>query len=232
MKNLILVFLIIISIPLRGKLLTYDKVLRNLRGKKNFDEKNYEKAETEFRNNALEYPQEGKLHYNLGNALYKNQEFEKAEDEYKLALQDKDFKQQSKIYQNLGNLNFKQKKYQDAIKNYRNALIKNPENEDARFNYELASKFLQRQQKQKQQSKQNKEKDKKNKEKQKQDNKQQDKQKEKQQQQQSQAQKKKEEKKKKETEQILKALIQKEKQKRKEEKKIKTSKKPKEGKYW
>ena len=70
-----------------------------------------------------------------------------------MALRDKSIKNKSEIYKNLGNSYFKKKKYKEAIKAYKNSLMADSKNEDARINYELTSKMLQRQQQKKQQQK-------------------------------------------------------------------------------
>ena len=158
MKNVIVALILLFSLKISAGVLTYDKVLKNLKGMKFYEKGNYENAEKNFGENALKYPNDGKMHFNLGNSLYKNGKLDDAEKEYNLALHDKKFSDKSKILQNLGNVKFQQKNFKDALKYYRDALLQNPQNDDARYNYELAARFLQQQQKQKQQSKNNKDK--------------------------------------------------------------------------
>ena len=131
----------------------------------------------------------------------------------------------SQILQNLGNIKFQQKDYKNAIKYFREALIENPKNEDARFNYELTSKFLQKQQQQEQQQNQDENNDDDEKE---QNEEQQQEQQEQQQQQQNEEQKEKKE----DAEQMLKAVMQKEKEDMKKEKEKLKVDKIKGGKFW
>jgi len=249
MKKIMVLALLLTSVSIFSNVLTYDKVLKNLKGTKYFDKGKFEDAEKYFGDNALKYPKDGKLHYNYGNSLYKSGKLDDAEKEFNLSLRDKNFSDKSKALQNLGNVKFQQKDYKNALNYYRDALLKNPKNDEARYNYELASRFLQQQQKQKKQGKNNK--DNKNKKKNKQKQNQQQKkdeqkkqnQKQNQQQQQQQEQQKKQsekqkqqqlkkEKKKEEAEKMLKALIAKEKKEMKKKKEKMATEKAKTGKYW
>ncbi|MCF6360743.1 MAG: tetratricopeptide repeat protein [Cyclobacteriaceae bacterium] len=73
--------------------------------------------------------------------------------------------------QQLGQVMFDKKQYEPALEHYKNALRKNPSNQDARYNYELLKKILQKQEEenkdqenQDQESKDQKDQDKENKE--------------------------------------------------------------------
>lgn len=248
MKIILIIFIGILSVNIFAEILTYDKVLKNLKGTKFYKKEEFEQANEEFNENAIENPNDGRLHYNLGNSQYKNGELEDAENSYNLSLRDQGFKDRSLAYQNLGNVKFQQQDYKNAITDYRNALIEDPQNLDARYNYELASRFLQRQQNQQQQQQQNK--DDENKDQEKKDQKQnqdqekeeQEKQEQKQNQQKSEEQKKQEQQmkqeqakkdeKKKDAEKMLKALLQKEKEEMKKEKAKMNTDKAKKGKFW
>ena len=195
----------------------------------------------------LKYPKDAKLHYNQANAQVKNGMLEEAEQNYKLALNNDQFKDRSKALQNLGNVKFMQQDYKNAIKNFRDSLVEDPNNLDARYNYELAARMLQRQQEQKQQQEQNQddnekkdEENDKQKQQQQQQDKQDDEQKEQQQKQEEQKQDEKQksqeqkmkEQKKEDAEKMLKALLQKEKEEMKKEKEKIEVDRSKTGKYW
>ncbi|MCK4655158.1 MAG: tetratricopeptide repeat protein [Candidatus Cloacimonetes bacterium] len=231
MKIGLIIILLIISCSLYSEFLTYDKVFTNLKGIKYYDNENFEDSEKKFIENSVNYPKDSQLHFNQGNAQYKNGKFEEAENAYSIALRDKNFKDKSKAYQNLGNVKFQQKDLKNAINNYRNALIEDPANEDARYNYELTARLMNRQQQQKQQSKDDKEKKDEQKEQQQQDQQQKEEKKEKEQEQQMKEQQKKDQKKE-DAEKMLKALLQKEKEEMKKEKAKLNIDKAKKGKYW
>lgn len=62
--------------------------------------------------------------------------------------------------QQLGQVMFDKKQYEPALEHYKNALRKNPNNQDARYNYELLKKMIQKQEEEKK-DKQNQDQDKK-----------------------------------------------------------------------
>jgi len=65
--------------------------------------------------------------------------------------------------QQLGAMQFNSKKYEEALKHYKSALKANPNNTDARNNYELLKKWLKEQQEQQEQNKDQNNKDQENK---------------------------------------------------------------------
>ena len=246
-KLLLLIIMLMFLSTLFSDVVNYDKAIRNLKGIKQYEKENFENSENNFKRNSIKYPKDAKLHYNQANAQVKKGMLEEAEQNYKLALNNDQFKERSKALQNLGNVKFMQKDYKNAIENFRDALVEDPANLDARYNYELAARMLQRQQEQKQQQEQNQddnekkdeEKDKEKQQQQQQD-KQDDEQKEKQQKQDEQKQDEKQksqeqkdkEQKKEDAEKMLKALLQKEKEEMKKEKEKINVDRSKTGKYW
>ena len=245
MKYMFIFLVLFLSCNLFPEMLNYDKVLTNLKGVKYYNKEEFKESENYFNENSINYPREGKLHFNQGNALYKTDKLEEAENEYNMVFRDDEFQEKSVVYQNLGNIKFQQQDFQNAIKYYRNALIENPDNEDARFNYELASRYLQQQQQQQQNQDDKNKEEKKDKQKSQEEKKEQE-QKQEQQQQQQKKQKDEEEqktekqkqeqikkdKKKEDAEKMLKALLQKEKEEMKREKQKLNVDKSKSGKYW
>ncbi len=93
------------------------------------------------------------LHYNIGNVLYRQGQFDKAYDEYRLAFpaQQKELAEGARF--NAGNSHFARKNWSDAIQNYKEALRLNPDDLDAKRNLELALLNLQQQKQQQQQQK-------------------------------------------------------------------------------
>ena len=242
----ILLFLLLSFSTLFSDVVNYDKVIRNLKGVKSYEKGDFENSERNFKRNAIKYPKDSRLHFNQANAQVKSNLLEEAEQNYKLALNNEKFDDRSKAMQNLGNVKFLQKDYKNAIKNYRDALIEDPQNLDARYNYELAARMLQRQQEQKQEQKKDdsddkdEEKEKQEQQQQQQQDKQDDEQKDKQQKQEEQKQDEKQksqeqklkEQKKEDAEKMLKALLQKEKEEMKKEKEKMNVDRTKSGKYW
>ena len=243
-NKILLIFLTVSFLSVSGilsaEILTYDKAIQNMKGIKFYDKDNFQDSEKKFSDNAIRYPDDNRLYFNQGNAQYKNGKLEDAEYSYNLTLKNQDFSETSKSFQNLGNIKFQQKDYKKAIEHYRNSLIEDPHNIDARYNYELAARMLQRQQQEKQQQNKNDEnKDQEKKEQQKdqqqqdqQDDQQKQQQDKQEQQQNEQQQDMKKEQKKEDAEKMLKALLQKEKEEMKKEKQKMNVDKAKRGKYW
>ena len=89
--------------------------------------------------------------YNLGNALYAQQQYEKAAEQFnKAAAQSTDPAVRSGAYHNLGNSLLQQKKYAESIDAYKKALRDAPANADTKYNLAYAQQMLKKQQQQQQ----------------------------------------------------------------------------------
>jgi len=143
MRLVLLMFCLVSISCLSAINLTYDKVLRNLRGIKSYNREDFAEAQQEFEENVLNHPGEGLLHFNLGNSHYRTGNLDAAITEYLRALRDEEFTDKSHAYHNLGNALFEQQEYKEALNSYRNAMIADPNNYDARYNYELTRLMLQ-----------------------------------------------------------------------------------------
>jgi tetratricopeptide (TPR) repeat protein len=128
-------------------------------GNRKFEKGEYKEAEKDYRK-ALEMNKESvKGQYNLGTAVYKNNNFEEATKIYNnLADKNKDKEVQSKVFHNLGNSYLQSKEYEKSILAYKNALMNNPKNVDTKYNLEYAKMMLKKQQQQQQQNKDDKDK--------------------------------------------------------------------------
>lgn len=94
-----------------------------------------------------------RVHFDIGTALYKLAEAEqpgnertklldRAESEFRFGADTADTVLRSGAYHNLGNTHFARERYADAIDAYKKALRANPNNDDARYNLELALRKL------------------------------------------------------------------------------------------
>jgi Ca-activated chloride channel homolog len=196
--------------------INFAKSWRNLKGKQQYEKKNYNESGKTFNKNAVHYPDDGRLQYNMGNANYKLGKVDEALTSYQKSLSDKNYKEQSKTHQNMGNIHYNKKEFQEALDNYKKAVIESPNNQDARYNYEMAKKALVQQKQQKQeQQKQDKNKEQKKEEKKEQKSAPQDQ----------------EDQKKKDADQLLKALMENERNDMKKQQQPPTQR-PKNAKYW
>lgn len=99
-------------------------------------EANYRIAMHKFSNNK-------NAAYNLGNAIYKQNQIAEARAKYLKAIENLKTKpQKHQAYHNLGNVYMKEKKYSEAVEAYKNALRNVPTDEESRYNLALAKKML------------------------------------------------------------------------------------------
>jgi tetratricopeptide (TPR) repeat protein len=115
----------------------------------------FKDAEIDYRKALTKAPTSQKATFNLGNSLYKQQNFEEAAAQYlKLSQNEKKEAPKASVYYNLGNSLLQNKKYKESIDAYKMALRQNPKDEDTRYNLSYAMTKLQQQKKQDQNKKQ------------------------------------------------------------------------------
>lgn len=117
-----------------------DKNLYN--GNQSFAQKNYATAEADFRvTESKKSPKKAIAGYNLGNSIYRQNQYGEAQIKYIQALEFAKTKtEKHRIYHNLGNTFMMDKNYEAAAEAYKNALRNNPSDEETRYNYALAKK--------------------------------------------------------------------------------------------
>lgn len=118
-----------------------DKVLP--KANEEFVAKNFVDAEADYRISHSKFPSRTVASYNLGNSIYKQNQFSESKYAYANALKNlKTRPQKHKAFHNIGNVFMKEKDYTQAVEAYKNALRNNPEDEETRYNYALAKKML------------------------------------------------------------------------------------------
>ena len=138
--------------------------------------KNFMDAEAEYRISNSKFPNRSVAPFNLGNAIYKQNQASEAKYSYAKALKNaKSRLQKHKAFHNLGNVFMKEKNYTEAVEAYKNALRNGPSDEETRYNFALAKKMLKENPPKQNKDKDKKDKDKKDKDKKDQDKKDQDK---------------------------------------------------------
>ena len=83
-------------------------------------------------------PKAGGPHYNVGNALYRMENFEESLEEYDEALKYAKGDLRSRGFFNRGNATFRTQQYAQAVEAYKEVLRMNPDDSDAKHNLELA----------------------------------------------------------------------------------------------
>jgi tetratricopeptide (TPR) repeat protein len=144
LKKLIWIVVILTSTVFAQK---ENKYIR--RGNDLYEEKNFKDAEVDYMKALEKNPASYKGQYNLGGALYKQENYEDATKLYSnIAGSGTDSQQKADAYYNLGNSMLKAKKYPESIEAYKNSLRLNPTDQDAKYNMEFAKRMIQEQQKQ------------------------------------------------------------------------------------
>lgn len=82
--------------------------------------------------------------FNLGDALYKAKEYDKAGEVFGALAADSlhSEKDRAQAFYNLGNTLFQQKKYQEALNAFKQSLRLNPDDREAKYNYAYTKKFV------------------------------------------------------------------------------------------
>ncbi|MEN8248673.1 MAG: tetratricopeptide repeat protein [Bacteroidota bacterium] len=101
---------------------------------------------------------EDKLLLNLANTQYLLNDSISAQKTYNELINSENNIVSSLAHQQLGAMEFKNQKYKEALEHYKSALKKAPDNQDARYNYELLKKLVKEQEEQ-QQDQQNQDKE-------------------------------------------------------------------------
>jgi tetratricopeptide (TPR) repeat protein len=120
-----------------------------------YNKSKYTDAEVEYKKALEKNPRSKEAQFNLGNSYYKQQQFDEALREYgNSGVSMKSPEERAATYYNVGNSLYQSNKYQDAINAYKQSLRLNPNDEDTRYNLQMArAKLAQQQQQQKQQNK-------------------------------------------------------------------------------
>ena len=126
------------------------------RGNREYNKQNYTEAEVNYRR-GLEKNKNGyEAHYNLGDALFKQDKYADAQAEFETAAKMLDKKEDktryAKAMHNIGNCHFAQQQYDKAVAAYQESLRANPADNDTRYNLVKSMQMLQQQQQQNQQN--------------------------------------------------------------------------------
>jgi Ca-activated chloride channel family protein len=117
----------------------------NRQGNKLYQQGQYDGALSAYQKAQAEQPDLAELHYNIGNTLHREEDYQGAvaETQHGLGKADPDLRAQA--YYNLGNSFYRQGQFSEAIAAYKEALKLNPDDLDSKYNLELAQQQLENQ---------------------------------------------------------------------------------------
>ena len=184
MRSVLIFIISILAVSLRSQ--TKESLIR--KGNNLYNQGKYSEAEV----NYLKSIQKNKIYdkglFNLGDAYYKQKNYEKAGSAYQnYNSLETDKTSKAKAMYNLGNSLFQAGKFEDCINAYKNSLRFNPKDGDTKYNLSLAQQMMKQQQKDQKDKQDKKDQNKDQKDKQQQQQKQDQQKKEQQKQQQQQA---------------------------------------------
>jgi Ca-activated chloride channel homolog len=144
------IFVTLMCCAFRAEAQQVPKYIRQ--GNNKYDAGKYKDAEIDYRKALSHDSASVKGNYNLGNALYKQNNFNESASAYQKLSQSKIRESdKSKVFHNLGNSLFENKKYEESINAYKQSLRLNPKDDDTRYNLAYALSKLKQQQQQKNQ---------------------------------------------------------------------------------
>lgn len=144
-------------------------------GNNNYFENNYKDAEVDYMKALEKAPESSKGQYNLGTALYKQENFEDASKLFgSVTGSDLDKEAKASAFHNMGNAFMKEQKLEEAIESYKHALRINPDDMDTKYNLAYAQNMMEQQQQEQDQQQDQENEDQEDKEDQQKDQKEQD----------------------------------------------------------
>lgn len=124
-------------------------------GNKNYKDKNYEEAQINYRKALNENGNSYESNFNLGDALYQQNDFNGAAQKYEVAASAaKNKTEKAKALHNMGNAYLKADRLTQAIDAYKQALRNNPDDKETKYNLSYALKKQKQQEEQKKQKQQ------------------------------------------------------------------------------
>ncbi len=139
MRNLIIFGFILFSVVIFAQ----EKDTHLPKANEEFTAKNYTEAEADYRISQSKTPKNAISSYNLGNAIYRQNQSSEAKNSYIRAIEKSKTRAEKHLaFHNLGNVFMNEKNYTQAVETYKNALRNDPSDEETRYNYALAKKML------------------------------------------------------------------------------------------
>ena len=121
-------------------------------GNKNYRQKNYDDAEKQYRSALTKNANSFYSNYNLGNSLYRKNDWQTARNYFQKATKlATSKKEKADAFHNLGCTYLQEQKYKESVDALRQSLMQNPDSEETRNQLAYAQRMLKKQQNEQQQ---------------------------------------------------------------------------------
>ncbi|KPK63404.1 hypothetical protein AMJ83_06955 [candidate division WOR_3 bacterium SM23_42] len=97
----------------------------------------YEEALRHYQEALVQEPDNPKIHYNMGRALYRLEKYDEAISEFQLGFLEKAKDFQANVFYNIGNSQFRKGQLDAAIESYKMSLLVNPKDVETKQNLEF-----------------------------------------------------------------------------------------------
>ena len=111
-----------------------------------YREGKFDQAKKEYLAALKRRPELPELHFNLGDALYKSQDYQEARESFRESLREAPPELQANAWYNLGNALFRQGQMEESLEAFKESLRLNPSDAEAKHNLEFVLKQMQEQQ--------------------------------------------------------------------------------------
>lgn len=133
---------VLLAVPFLGWTFLDPVAKKNEEGNALFEKGEYKAALRRYLEAQQEARSRPELHFNAGDALYKQGKYAEAMQEMGRATEGTPPDMSAAAHYNLGNALFRQEKFQEAVGAYKKSLELNPDDIDAKINLELALEKL------------------------------------------------------------------------------------------
>ena len=141
---------LLLALPVMGFTFLDPVAEKNREGNEMFHEGKYDRALEKYREAQLEAPEAPQPHFNAGDALFKQEAYEEAAQEFGRVIEGQGDNLKAGAHYNLGNALYRAQRLQEAVAAYKQALRHRPDDVDAKANLELTQSMLDQQQSQQQ----------------------------------------------------------------------------------
>lgn len=147
-----LLFLLVATLPAVAQKYPERSLVR--KGNRAFDKGKYDRSIDRYREAVERVPGTWEATYNLGNALYRSEQYDKAAEALRQAAADslRTPEERADAFYNLADVQYRQQKLPEALESLKSSLRLNPADEDAKFNYTLIKRQMQQQEQEQEQN--------------------------------------------------------------------------------